>query len=80
MSSCGIREDAASNERMSLAKMEKDPETQRRTAGDDGGRDWNDARINQGTQEAMREAGVLPQSFQEGLTNPADTCFQNFSL
>ena len=53
MSSCGIREDAASNERMSLAKMEKDPETQRRTAGDNGGRDWNDESTSQAHQRLL---------------------------
>lgn len=42
--------------RMSLEKMVKNPETQRRTRGDDGGRDWNDALISQGTQEATGEA------------------------
>ena len=80
MSSCGIRVDATSSERMSLAKMEKDPETQWRIPRDDGGRDWNGARINQGTHEATKEAWILPQSLQEGRTDPADTCFQNFSL
>ena len=66
--------------RMSLEKMVKNPETQRRTTGDDGGRDWNDALISQGTQEAMGEAWILPQSLEEGLSDPADTCFQEFSL
>ena len=57
MSSCGIRLDAASNERMSLAKMEKDPGTQRRTAGDDGGREGSSASVDQGALGIVAVSG-----------------------